>query len=129
LTLGQDGGIRIEAAQLFAPFLPGVDKFYHGTSKPQNRLVEMYHVGTPNSVKEHVICDFGHEEGHVRLLISTIAFGMGVNCKCVHPVIHLDLPRTLSPMCKKVDVLVEMESVVTVLCYIMVCFPVIAHKA
>jgi hypothetical protein len=24
LTLGQDGGIRIEAAQLFAPFLPGV---------------------------------------------------------------------------------------------------------
>lgn len=64
------------------------DKFYHGTSKPQNRLVEMYHAGTPNSVKEHVICDFGHEEGHVRLLISTIAFGMGVNCKCVHQVIH-----------------------------------------
>ena len=41
------------------------DKFYHGTSKPQNRLVEMYHAGTPNSIKEHVICDFGHEEGHV----------------------------------------------------------------
>ena len=70
-------------------------KFYHGISKPQNRLVEMYHAGTPDSVKEHVVDDLGHEDGHIQVSISTIAFGMGVNCKCVHQVIHFGPSKNL----------------------------------
>ena len=69
--------------------------FYHGSPNPQNRLVEMYHAGTPDLVKQHIVNDLGDEEGHIRVLISTIAFGMGVNCKCVHQVIHFGPSKTL----------------------------------
>ncbi|XP_028403969.1 ATP-dependent DNA helicase hus2/rqh1-like [Dendronephthya gigantea] len=71
------------------------EKFYHGSTDPEKRLVEMYHAGTPNVVKEHIINKFGDEAGHIRVLISTIAFGMGVNCKCVHKVIHFGPSSTL----------------------------------
>ena len=56
------------------------DKFYNGIQKPHNRLVGMYHAGTPESVKGHVINDFGNVKGRIRILMSTIAFGMGVTC-------------------------------------------------
>ena len=29
-------------------------KIYHGEIKPQNRIVEMYHAGTPSRVKDHI---------------------------------------------------------------------------
>ena len=64
------------------------DKFYHGCAKPKNRVVEMYHASTPDNVKKHIIENLSDESGHIRILISTIAFGMGVNCKSVHRVVH-----------------------------------------
>jgi hypothetical protein len=70
-------------------------RFYHGEKKPGNRLVEMFHAGSPESVKEHVLNDLGCEKGHIRILICTIAFGMGVNCKSVHRVIHFGPAKSL----------------------------------
>ena len=61
---------------------------YHGESKPQNRIVEMYHAGTPSRVKGHIVGNMADEDGHLRVLVSTIAFGMGVNCKKVRRIIH-----------------------------------------
>ena len=61
---------------------------FNGTSKPQNRIVEMYHAGTPPRVKEHIIVNMACDEGHIQVLISTVAFGMGFNCKKVRRVIH-----------------------------------------
>ena len=59
------------------------EHFYHGDStNPQNRIIEMYHAGTPDSVKHHIVSDLENKEGHIRILISTLAFGMGVDCKC-----------------------------------------------
>ena len=68
-------------------------KFYNGIQKPHNRLIEMYHAGTPESVK--VMNDFGNVKGHIRILISTIAFGMGINCKPVRQVIHFGPSKSL----------------------------------
>ena len=48
----------------------------------------MYHAGTPSRVKDHIVENMANEDGHLRLLISTIAFGMGVNCKRVRRIIH-----------------------------------------
>ena len=45
------------------------DKFYHGIQKSHNRLVEMYHAGTPESVKGREINDFGNVKGHICILI------------------------------------------------------------
>ena len=41
----------------------------------------MFHAGTPEQVKKRVITNLIEERqsGHIRVLIFTIAFGMGVN--------------------------------------------------
>ena len=54
----------------------------------RNRILEMYHAGTPASVKEHISQAMATDDRQIRVLISTVAFGMGVNCKSVRKVIH-----------------------------------------
>ena len=56
--------------------------------EPSQRMVEMMHSQTPINVKEHVLDQFSQQSGRLRLLIATIAYGMGVNCKGVKRVIH-----------------------------------------
>ena len=60
---------------------------YHTDVSPRNRIVEMY-AGTPVSVKDHILMSMATEDGHVRILICTVAFSMGVNCRSVRRVIH-----------------------------------------
>ena len=65
------------------------NKFYKGSShKPTKRLVEMYHAGTSCSIKNHISKNLSKPDGHIRNLIATIAFGMGVNRKNIQSVIH-----------------------------------------
>ena len=51
-------------------------------------MVEMYHAGTPDSVKNHILSDITSADGYIRILICTIAFGMGVNCQDITRIIH-----------------------------------------
>ena len=46
-----------------------------------NVLVEMLHSCTPAANKQNILHSFQSEGGSIRLLIATIAFGMGVDCK------------------------------------------------
>jgi superfamily II DNA/RNA helicase len=48
----------------------------------------MYHAGTPKAVKQHISKNLSSDEGHIRILIATIAFGMGIDCKQVNRIIH-----------------------------------------
>lgn len=48
----------------------------------------MFHVGSPESVKAHVINEMTNSESKLRVLICTIAFGMGIDCKNVYRSIH-----------------------------------------
>lgn len=68
---------------------------YKGRRSPRNRLVEMYHAGTPSTVKEHITSSMAIENGQIRVLISTVAFGMGVDCKAVRRVVHFGSPKTI----------------------------------
>lgn len=43
----------------------------------------MFHAGTPEDVKEHIIRDMTNELGNVKVLVCTSAFWMDVNCKNV----------------------------------------------
>ncbi len=61
---------------------------YNGGANPRNRMVEMFHSGTPDSVKDHVLQSLSSNDGHIRILICTIAFGMGVDCKNISRIIH-----------------------------------------
>ena len=51
-------------------------------------VLEMLHSCTPAENKEAVLESFRTESGHILVLIATITFGMGVDCKGVHRTIH-----------------------------------------
>ena len=81
---------RKQCAVLFRVFEVYLgNNLYDGLNKsPKKRLVEMFHAGNPDSVKENIYETMSTESGRVRVLISTIAFGMGVNCKGVRRIVH-----------------------------------------
>ena len=55
---------------------------YTGTDDdPENALVEMLHSCTPSANKETILLSFQSINGTMRMLIATIAFGMGVGGK------------------------------------------------
>lgn len=68
-------------------------EYFSRTSKPQNRLVEMFPAGTTSRVKEHIAGSMACDEGHLLVLIST--FRMGVNCKKVIPVTHFSPSKSV----------------------------------
>ena len=68
---------------------------YDGEVDPRNRLVQMMHSGSPESVKSHVLEQFADSSKCLRILIATIAYGMGVNCKGVQRVIHFGPSKSI----------------------------------
>nr|XP_006819128.1 PREDICTED: Bloom syndrome protein homolog [Saccoglossus kowalevskii] len=65
------------------------DKAYDKSVSHFNRLFGMFHSKTNESVKQHIISSFQNPNGVVRVLFTTIAFGMGMDVKGVHQIIHL----------------------------------------
>jgi len=57
--------------------------------------MEMFHSGSPESVKKHILDNISRCNGHIRVIACTIAFGMGVNCKEVHRVVHFGPAKNL----------------------------------
>ena len=58
------------------------------TNSNGSSLVEILHSCTPAANTKSVLESFQQEDGAVRLLIATIAFGMGLHCKGVKRKIH-----------------------------------------
>ena len=58
-------------------------EFLYGGEGRTNRLVEMMHSGSPASIEDHIIDQFGDNTKYLRLVIATTAYGMGINCKGV----------------------------------------------
>ena len=72
----------------------GKDMYAGETLLPRDCIVEMYHAGTLESSKQHILKSVSLPDGHVRVLICTIAFGMGIDLKCARKVIHFGSSRT-----------------------------------
>ncbi len=51
-------------------------------------VVEMLHSSTPDSNKQNILESFQSSHGTIRILVATISFGMGVDCKDVSCVVH-----------------------------------------
>ena len=56
----------------------------------RDRTYAMFHSQTSQVIKEHIINPFSNSNGHARILIATIAFGMGVDCKGLKTMVHFD---------------------------------------
>lgn len=61
----------------------------------KERPFAMFHANTEEDIKKHVINSFSLHDGTVRVLVATIAFGLGVDCKNVHTIIHYGPPACL----------------------------------
>lgn len=87
---------RKQAAVIWRTFKVALGKhMYAGeTMMPRDCIVEMYHAGTPESCKQHILKSVCLPDGHVRVLICTIAFGMGIDLKGANKVIHFGPSQT-----------------------------------
>ena len=56
---------------------------------PKKRIVEMLHSRSYELNKEEILKSSGDSNGCIRVLIGTIAFGMGIDCKDVKSVFFL----------------------------------------
>lgn len=55
---------------------------------PRKVVLEMLHSCTPSSNKQNILESFQNEDGCIKVLVATIAFGMGIDCKKVYRTIH-----------------------------------------
>jgi superfamily II DNA helicase RecQ len=65
-----------------------------GTLSLENRRIEMSHANTDAESKERILTEFTKPDGIVQVLVSTVAFGMGINIPDVDIVIHWGLPTS-----------------------------------
>ena len=64
----------------------------------KNRLidyVQMYHAHLPAKLKDDIAEEFSRENSQIRLLLCTVAFGMGIDVKDIERVIHWGVPATV----------------------------------
>ncbi len=73
---------------LYATIKALLGEYIFTGNESNNVVVEMLHSCTPAANKQNILESFQSENGTIRLLIATIAFGMGVDCRGVHRVIH-----------------------------------------
>ena len=73
-----------------------------------NRVVDMYTHYTHATVKNKLLKQFT-SPSPLCVIITTIAFGMGIDCPDVHLIIHWGVPKKQKHTSRRVDELEEME--------------------
>lgn len=71
--------------------------------KPQMKLTwnaEAYHAGLPSEVRRKIQRQF--IKGEIRVVVATIAFGMGINKSNVRAIIHFDMPSSFESYVQEV---------------------------
>jgi ATP-dependent DNA helicase RecQ len=89
---------QIQCGQLFQLFLNEMgseltEPVGAPFSLPQYRLVDCFSKGTEQDVKDAVLNNCTRKDSVLRVIICTVAFGMGVNCTAVTRVIHWGPPN------------------------------------
>ena len=83
------------------------------------RLVEMFTSCTPIGVKDQIISSFT-KETILRVIVSTVAFGMGINCCSVKKIVHFGPPDNIESYIQETDgslshaILLKKKSYVTI---------------
>ena len=86
-------------SDLFAHFLYslGPSSYYPpgAAELSENRLFGMYHSCTPQHNKDIILHSLRDPKGVIRVVIATVALGMGINLQDVNTVVHYGAPRSL----------------------------------
>ena len=73
----------------------GINNFLNNETNQRFRLVDMFHGGTPEMVKKHIVAQLTVPDSCLRVVVCTIAFGLGINCTNVVESIHFGAPKTV----------------------------------
>ncbi|XP_060084050.1 bifunctional 3'-5' exonuclease/ATP-dependent helicase WRN-like [Ylistrum balloti] len=70
---------------------------YHPTSDktPEARIFAQYHTDYTQNMKKHILQELRKDNPHVRLVLATVALGMGLNAPGITRIIHARPPTTL----------------------------------
>ncbi|XP_072181182.1 probable ATP-dependent DNA helicase RecS [Diadema setosum] len=79
---------RKVVSELYSSFLANIPGTHH-------QFVNMYHTNTESDVQDDIIQSFAEEDGTIRVLIATIAYGMGVDCRGVYNTIICGHPTDI----------------------------------
>ncbi len=71
------------------------DNAYIGIPSFRNRLFALFHHSTNKRIKQYLMNTFNKPDSPVRVVIATIAFGMGIDVPDVFMVIHWGASRSL----------------------------------
>ncbi|XP_053402587.1 uncharacterized protein LOC123550711 [Mercenaria mercenaria] len=66
-----------------------------GSSDPENRIVAQYHKDYTENMKLHIINELRKETPKLRLVLATVALGMGLNAPSISRIVHMRPPTTL----------------------------------
>ena len=73
------------------------------SSDPFNLLFDMFHGSIEDSVKSTITKSFADQNGAIRVLFATLAFGMGVDSADLHHIIHYGPPKGIDDLCQETD--------------------------
>ena len=81
----------------------GADQYYPPGSLalPKNRLFAQFHAPQTAKMKEEILEQLNFQSSKIRVVLATIAFGMGVDIRSIRQVIHIGPPRTIREYFKK----------------------------
>lgn len=70
------------------------DKAYFGDPSYRSRLYAMFHHSTSKRIKQYIINTFHKTDSAIRVVIATVAFGMGIDVPDIFMVIHWGASRS-----------------------------------
>ncbi|OWF45327.1 ATP-dependent DNA helicase Q1 [Mizuhopecten yessoensis] len=71
------------------------DLQYRGENVPENRIFGQYQKDYTDDMKRHIVTELTKENPKFRLVLATVALGMGLNAPSISQIIHCRPPTTL----------------------------------
>ena len=82
----------------------GKEQYYPPTAEPlaKNRLFTQYHAQYPEHERNRIVEEMVKGTSTHRILLVTIAFGLGIDCNDIRKIIHIGVPYTMEDYCQEV---------------------------
>lgn len=71
------------------------DSQFVGDRIPENRIFAQFHKDYTHDMKQHIVQELTKETPRIRLVLATVALGMGLNAPSIEKIIHCRPPTTL----------------------------------